>query len=202
MTKIKLCGLTTEQDALAANSAHPDWVGLVFDKGRHFVTDDVAHSIRNKLDPAIPIVGVFANDDPAHIFSLVRRGIIQWVQLHGDESETYLKVLCQEISCPFIRAVSVESRADVIGKENTLADFLLLDHGRGGTGKTFDWRMIPPIAKPWFMAGGIGLSNLEEALSYHPYAVDISSGAETDGHKDADKMRELVNRVRYLNVRA
>jgi phosphoribosylanthranilate isomerase len=196
MTKIKLCGLTRTEDALAANGARPDWAGLVFDAGRHFVSDDTAEAIRKTLDADIPIVGVFANDDPSHIIALARRGIIQYVQLHGAESEDYLLALKREILCPFIRVVSVKTTEDIKEKENTAAEFLLLDHGKGGTGRAFDWNMIPPLTKPWFMAGGIGLSNLKQALAYRPYAVDISTGAETDGVKDAAKMRQLVEIVR------
>ena len=100
---------------------------------------------------------------------------------------------------PFIRAISVKSMEDIQEKENTAAEFLLLDHGKGGTGRAFDWTMIPPLTKPWFLAGGIGLSNISKALSYHPFAVDISSGAETEGKKDAEKMRQLVEIVRGYN---
>lgn len=196
MTKIKLCGLMHEADALAANAARPDWVGLVFDEGRHFVSDAEAAAIRHALDPDIPAVGVFVRDDPMHIISLVNAGIIQYIQLHGGESEAYIHELREKLGAPIIRVVSVKTKEDVLRAADTAADYLLLDHGKGGTGKSFDWSMIPPIAKPWFMAGGIGLHNLAEALSYHPYAVDISSGAETDGHKDPVKMKQLVEMVR------
>lgn len=196
MTKIKLCGLMHEEDARAANEAHPDWVGLVFDEGRHFVSDDKAAAIRRALSPAIPAVGVFVRDDPAHIETLVSSGIIQYVQLHGGESEDYIRKLKKVISVPVIRVVSVRTKEDVLIAAQTEAEYLLLDHGKGGTGKSFDWSMIPSIKKPWFMAGGIGLSNIRKALSYHPYAVDISSGAETDGHKDPIKMKQLVDIVR------
>lgn len=201
MTKIKICGLVRPEDAAAANRAMPDWVGLVFDKGRHFVTDRRAENIRSILDPAIPAVGVFVKEDPDRIISLVRRGIIQYVQLHGGESEEYLLHLKNKLCCPFIRAVSVKETADILQWKNSAADFLLLDHGKGGTGKSFNWSKIPPLEKPWFMAGGIGVCNLETALSYHPYGVDISSGAETNGIKDAEKMERLVKMVRmYRNT--
>lgn len=196
MTKIKLCGLMHEEDAEAANQAHPDWVGLVFDEGRHFVSDEKAAAIRMALSPHIPAVGVFVRDDPDHIVTLVRAGIIQCVQLHGGESEYYIDQLKEKISVPIIRVVSVKTREDVLKAAHTEAEYLLLDHGKGGTGKSFDWSMIPSITKPWFMAGGIGLLNIRKALSYHPYAVDISSGVETDGHKDPIKMKQLVEIVR------
>lgn len=196
MSKIKLCGLTRVEDAESANLASPDWVGFVFDHGRHFLSDETAAAIRRALRPDIPAVGVFVNDDPAHIVALARTGVIQYVQLHGHEPEEYLLALRRQISCPFIRVVSVKATEDVTRWEDTAADYLLLDHGRGGTGRSFDWALIPPMKKPWIMAGGIGLGNLDAALAYHPYGVDISSGAETDGLKDRAKMIRLVERVR------
>lgn len=196
MTKIKLCGLTRAIDADYANAARPDWVGLVFEAGRHFVSDETAAEIRARLDPAIPAVGVFVREDPDHIAALVRQDTIQWVQLHGGETEEYIRALRRRISCPFIRVVSVKQREDVLRAADTVAEYLLLDHGKGGTGKAFDWSMIPAIPKPWFMAGGIGLENLSAALAYRPYAVDLSSGAETDGKKDPEKMKRLVQMVR------
>lgn len=196
MAKIKLCGLTGVRDALYANEAVPDYVGFVFEKGRHFVSDQTAEEMRHVLDPHIPAAGVFVREDSRHIETLVKKGIIQIVQLHGGETESYVHALRSRIRCPVIRAVSVSSAEDIEAVQNTEADFLLLDHGRGGTGIAFDWSLIPPIHKPWFMAGGIGEENIRQALSYGPYGVDISSGAETEGHKDLLKMKRLVRIVR------
>ena len=196
MTKIKICGLTSVEEAKDANMARPDFVGIVFDRGRHFVSDEMAAAIRRQLFSEIPVVGVFSNDDPRHIINLVHAGTIQYVQLHGEESEAYLQALKKEVSVPCIRVVSVKTGEEVVKAEKTAAEFLLLDNGRGGTGRAFDWTRIPTLKKPWFLAGGIGLSNIEEALFYHPYAVDISTGAETDGRKDPEKMRRLVEIVR------
>lgn len=201
MSKIKLCGLTRIEDAESANQARPDWVGFVFDKGRHFLTDDGAAEIRRVLRQDIPAVGVFVNDDPEHIVALAESGVIQYVQLHGHEPEEYLRALRRRISCPFIRVISVRTTEDVLRWQDSAADYLLLDHGKGGTGKSFDWALIPPLRKPWIMAGGIGLSNLEQALAYQPYGIDISSGAETDGVKDRDKMIRLVQMVRTYDRR-
>ena len=199
MSKIKLCGLTRVEDAESANLARPDWVGFVFDEGRHFLSDETAAAIRRALRPDIPAVGVFVNDDPAHIEALAASGVIQYVQLHGNESEEYLLALRRHVACPFIRVVSVKTTDDVLRWEDTAADYLLLDHGRGGTGQSFDWALIPPMKKRWIMAGGIGLGNLREALAYHPYGVDISSGAETGGLKDRKKMIRLVEMVRAFS---
>jgi phosphoribosylanthranilate isomerase len=198
MTKIKLCGLMRPEDAVYANEAAPDYIGFVFDEGRHYVTDEQAAAMRKILNPSIPAVGVFVDEPQDHVVQLVEEGTIQIVQLHGHEDNQYIKSLRSRISCPFIKVVSVKTMEDILEAQKTEADYLLLDHGKGGTGKSFDWTMIPALSKPWFMAGGIGLSNIEEALSYHPFAVDISSGAETGGKKDREKMIELVRLVRRL----
>jgi phosphoribosylanthranilate isomerase len=105
---------------------------------------------------------------------------------------------------PLIIAVSISSAEDIERAAATPADYVLLDHGSGGTGKSFNWRWLGGSTSdgrlrtgiPFFLAGGIGISNIEEALALNPYAVDISSGAETDGIKDAEKIAALVRRVR------
>ncbi len=173
MVKIKICGLLKPQDAIYLNEAKPDYAGLVFDQGRHFLTDEKAAAIREVLDDGIPAVGIFVNEPQDHIVSLVNHGVIQIIQLHGQESEAYITSLREKTGCPVIRVVSVRSTEDIIQAEHTSAEFLLLDNGRGGTGKSFNWKYIPALKKPWFLAGGIGLDNLKEALALHPYGVDI-----------------------------
>ena len=191
MVKIKICGLLRPQDAIYLNEAKPDYAGLVFDQGRHFLTDEKAAAIREVLDDGIPAVGIFVNEPQDHIVSLVNHGVIQIIQLHGQESEAYITSLREKTGCPVIR-----STEDIIQAEHTSAEFLLLDNGRGGTGKSFNWKYIPALKKPWFLAGGIGLDNLKEALALHPYGVDISSSA---GYKDREKIRKLVDRIRQYN---
>lgn len=199
MVKIKICGLLRPQDAIYLNEAKPDYAGLVFDQGRHFLTDEKAAAIREVLDDGIPAVGIFVNEPQDHIVSLVNHGVIQIIQLHGQESEVYITSLREKTGCPVIRVVSVRSTEDIIQAEHTSAEFLLLDNGRGGTGKSFNWKYIPALKKPWFLAGGIGLDNLKEALALHPYGVDISSSAETNGYKDREKIRKLVDSIRQYN---
>lgn len=153
-------------------------------------------AIRKELNKKIPAVGIFVDEPQDHIVKLVRNHVLQMVQLHGHEDEEYIRELKKKISCPLIRVVSVKSREEILKAEKSECEYLLLDNGKGGTGKSFNWDMIPDLSKPWFLAGGIGLNNIREALSLHPYGVDISSGAETNGHKDREKMIELVRIVR------
>jgi phosphoribosylanthranilate isomerase len=125
---------------------------------------------------------------------LYRSNGVSIAQLHGREDEAYIGDLLRR-GVPVIRAVRVKSSEDVLKWQQTKADFLLLDSG-GGTGKIFDWRLIPELGRPYFLAGGISEGNIDEALSLKPYCIDVSSGAETDGVKDREKINQLVQKVR------
>ncbi|MDO4270562.1 MAG: phosphoribosylanthranilate isomerase [Eubacteriales bacterium] len=198
--KLKFCGLTRMADIAAANEARPDYAGFVFAESRRRVSDLDAARLRARLDPSIRSVGVFVNDEPAHIAALVRDGVIDLVQLHGDEDARYIARLRGLTDAPLIKAVRARTRADIERAAALPVDFLLLDtyvqHAYGGSGKPFDWSLIGRPSKPYFLAGGICQDNLARALETSAYALDISSGIETDGVKDAAKMRSIAATVR------
>lgn len=202
MTKIKICGLRREEDIVYANACRPDYVGFVFADSKRKVTKEQAKVLRENLLPEITPVGVFVNEEMDAIADLVWEGVIDMVQLHGDETEKDVEYLRRRVrNVPIIKAVRVGKKEDLEGCDKTQADYLLFDsnsfHAYGGTGKTFDWKLIEGIAKPFFLAGGISPENVREAVqTVHPYAVDVSSAVETDGFKDQKKMIELVGRVR------
>jgi len=183
--KIKICGLFREEDIAAANEAMPDYIGFVFAPSRRQITPARAACLRARLSPGITPVGVFVNSSIENIIALYEAGIISMAQLHGEENEDYIA----RLPMPVIKAVKVhESR-------QTRADYLLLDSG-AGSGRAFDWTQIGQIERPWFLAGGISLGNIDEAMRLRPYAIDVSSGAETDGLKTCAKMIALSERVR------
>jgi phosphoribosylanthranilate isomerase len=192
---IKICGLCRETDISFANEALPDYIGFVFAESRRAVSVRTAAALREKLHAAITPVGVFVNAPVELPLSLVRSGVIGAVQLHGAEDEAYIALLKAQTSAPVIRAVRVTSRAGIAAAEKSAADYLLLDSG-GGSGKRFDWRVIGACVKPYFLAGGIDGAVIGEAVSYRPFGIDVSSGAETGGVKDRAKMLALVNAVR------
>ena len=199
-TKIKICGLMRESDIIAVNRSHPDFAGFVFAKSKRQITLAQAAAFRSLLDHSIPAIGVFVNEDPEKILDICNAGIIQWIQLHGQESEEtiqYLKARLKQSkqSCPIIKAVSVQTAQDIRLAETLSCDYLLLDHGSGGTGQSFDWSSIPHISKPFFLAGGLNQTNIKTARHYHAYCLDVSSGAETNGKKDAEKIHSLVEAV-------
>ena len=185
--KIKICGLFREDDICAANEAMPDYIGFVFAPSRRQVTFKQAENLRKRLDDGIVPVGVFVNSPIEDILALYQAGVISIAQLHGGEDEGYIA----RLPMPVIKAVKpYESR-------QTRADVLLLDSG-AGSGRAFDWARIGRIEKPWFLAGGVSLENIDEAMKYKPYAIDVSSGAETDGLKDRKKIIALTEKVRQF----
>lgn len=197
--KIKICGLKREEDILYANEVLPDYVGFVFAGTKRRVSFEQAAHLRELLDKRIQAVGVFVDEAPANVQKLLKQGIIDMAQLHGNETEEEIRKLRESSKKPVIKAVKVTRCEDVKRWLSSKADYLLFDSGQG-TGKTFDWKLLEDAehsGRPYFLAGGLNLDNMEEALRViHPYCMDVSSGAETDGYKDLEKMRRLTRLCR------
>ena len=199
-TKIKICGLSRIEDISVANQLLPDFIGFVFwDKSKRNVTKEQAADLKRYLDKKIRAVGVFVDADIDFIADLVSCGIIDVAQLHGSENEEYIKRLRDKIAntsnintCRIIKAFNINHMNSLDEAENSSADYIMLDSGKG-SGVTFDWSMLSGLTRPYFLAGGLSPDNVGEVIkTLHPYAVDVSSGVEIDGVKDADKMRRFV----------
>jgi phosphoribosylanthranilate isomerase len=195
--KVKICGLRRPEDIAFVNEAKPDYIGFVFAKSRRQVTCEQAYELQKDLDPSILKVGVFVDAPLSEIAGIYEKGCIDVVQLHGNETDEEILAVKTALGCPVIKAVSVTKAEDFLKAQARPADYLLFDYGNGGTGKSFDWSQIPALEKPWFFAGGIDPDNVKEALRYHPYAIDVSSGVETDGVKDREKIRRVVSACHY-----
>lgn len=201
-TKVKICGLMRLEDVACVNACRPEYAGVVFAESRRKVDGEWVKGLRAYLDPEIEVTGVFVNEEPEKILSLCDGGVIDAVQLHGDEDEAYMEYLKERISNPIIKAVRVQNQAQILQAQKWPCDFLLLDtytKGQyGGSGQTFNLSLIPQMQKPFFLAGGLTAANVREKIELcHPYAVDISSGVEgEDGWKDSNKIREFIERVR------
>ncbi len=197
MTKIKMCGLSRIQDIEAANTLKPDYIGFVFAaKSKRRVSQLEATKLKSRLNPDIKAVGVFLDDDLDMVAAMMNLGIVDVVQLHGTEDEEYLKKLRTITDKPVIKAFIINSADDVKRAEQSTADYILLDGGKG-SGKAFDWSLLKEIKRPYFLAGGLNPKNAAEAVaSLKPFAVDVSTGIETDGVKDAEKMKAFVAAVR------
>ena len=198
MTRIKLCGLTRPCDIEWVNVLAPDYIGFVFAKrSRRCVTPDRARTLRGELDPGIRAVGVFVNEAPEAVSALLNDGIIDIAQLHGGEDETYVRALRKLTDKPLIQAFRIDAPADLDRARASIADHILLDSGAGGTGTVFDWSLLKGFDRPCFLAGGLDPGNVAQAVrALRPFAVDVSSGIETDGVKDVLKMTAFVNAVR------
>lgn len=215
MSKIKICGLKRPEDIEYANDLKPDYIGFIMASAypKRYVDDEKALFLRSKLDKDIKAVGVFVNDEIEHILKVAAAGIIDVVQLHGNESADYAAIIKKALGIPIIKAVRVRSADDIVDMQSFPADYLLLDSyvsgSAGGNGKTFDntfinsaevtLKMNGKQLKPYILAGGIDENNIEYAIrTYHPYAVDLSSSVETDGFKDREKMKKVIDIARKV----
>lgn len=197
MVKIKLCGMTREQDIEAVNRIRPDYIGFVFaPASRRYVNCERARKLRGLLDPAIRAVGVFVDENAEQVAKLLADGVIDMAQLHGHEDDTYVEKLKRMTGEPVIRAFRIKKREDLTAARSSEADRLLLDAG-AGDGMVLNWEWLRDFDRPYYLAGGLDPGNVERAITFlHPYGVDVSSGIETDGVKDAEKMQRFVETVR------
>ena len=199
MAKLKICGLTREADITAVNEVKPDFAGFVIEvpgRKRSITAEQVKVLVKGLDDEILP-VGVFVDAPPELPISLLRDGTLWAAQLHGNEDEDYIEKIQNMTGKPVIKAFSIKTADDMEIALQSPADYILLDQGSGGTGKTFDWSLIPKIERPFFLAGGIGEENLEQAIQeIHPFAVDVSSSVETEKWKDPEKIRRVVDIVR------
>ena len=202
--KIKTCGLFREEDINYANELKPDYIGFVFAESKRKVGVEKAYNLKNKLDKEIKSVGVFVNDNLDFILNLIREKIIDIIQLHGNEDNNFLDNLKTKTNAKIIKFIPVENADSILNSLNIFSDFILLDNLKGGVGKTFNWnylkeafesnkKIIEVFNKKYFLAGGLNKENINEALKFNPYCVDLSGGLETDGIKDFEKMKYIIN---------
>ena len=218
MSRIKICGLTRPEDIESVNCALPDYVGFVFAPSRRRVDIKTAKYLKSLLDPRITAVGVFVNQDPGLIADLIAAGVVDIAQLHGEEDGAYILDLKKRCGRPVIKTFGIGEPQGLTVNLTSLharparptslnastaspADYVLFDTlsmQRGGSGATFDWRLLLDYSgPPYFLAGGLTAENIPEALSLlNPFCIDVSSGAETNGLKDRAKINAIVSLAR------
>lgn len=199
-TKIKICGLFRDCDIDYVNETRPDYAGFVFYPPSHrYVTEEQMERFREMLSPQIPAVGVFVNEPAEQAAKYLKEGLIRIAQLHGNEDENYIEKLRELVpGCEIWKAFRITGSKNLQEAVKSSADRILLDNGYG-TGKCFEWQLMEgqDIPRPFLLAGGLRLENIEEAVEkFHPWGVDISSGAETDKQKDLQKIKALIETVR------
>ena len=164
--------------------------------------------LKQHLNPDIEAVGVFVNEDIDKVIEQAKKQVIDVIQLHGEEDVAYVKDLKKAVDVLIIKAISMtkpDARQQINMWEISDVDYLLLDSGNGGTGEQFSYKLLQEIGnlkKPYFLAGGLNPENLENAVQQQqnnqPYALDLSSGIETNGIKDLDKIKKAVEAARRI----
>lgn len=197
MVRIKLCGLSRVCDIEAVNELKPEYIGFVFaEKSKRYVSPEKAMELKQLLHQDIMAVGVFVDERPEVVGELLNENCIDMAQLHGEEDEKYIEKLHRLTKKPIIKAFCIDSENDIKKAEHSVADYILFDSG-AGTGIVFDWDLLKNVNRPYFLAGGLGLANVKQAVRMlNPYAVDVSSGIETNGVKDQMKMKVFAEMVR------
>lgn len=190
MARIKICGLRREEDVDYVNELKPDYIGFILSDGfKRSITRQQAIQLKARLSPDITAVGVFVDESEEYINSFIKDGIIDIAQLHGTEPPE----LAGRINAPVIKYFN-PSAFSRISEYDT--DYFLFDSGTG-SGKGFDWTAIPHTDKPFFLAGGINEDNIKNAIEQiKPYCIDLSSAVETDGFKDYNKIKKIMECVR------
>ena len=200
MSRVKICGLTRKEDIDAVNQVLPDYIGFVFAPSRRRVDIKAAAILKEKLDPRINAVGVFVNENISVILEIVRNRVVDLIQLHGDEDDSYARQLKETCNCPVIKAVGV---SDALPSLPVSPDYFLFDtisEQRGGVGRSFNWRILKKYhGIPYFLAGGLSVENVADAIRLlSPFCVDVSSGVETNGFKDPGKINRFVQTLRKI----
>lgn len=217
--KVKMCGISKVETIPAVVEAKPDYMGLVFAPSKRQVTVDQAKTLVEELhkqytkrynngaeqsnNDEIKTVGVFVNETLDNLVSIATEANLDVVQLHGDEDEAFIQSLKERTNVEVWKAVQIRSAADAETWSDSSADMLLFDayhkDERGGTGEVFDWSCLDEFERPFMLAGGIDSTNVARAIrTVRPYGIDISSGIETDGVKDDEKIKAFTNIVRTI----
>ena len=217
--KVKMCGISKVETIPAVVEAKPDYMGLVFAPSKRQVTVDQAKTLVEELhkqytkrynngaeqsnNDEIKTVGVFVNETLDNLVSIATEANLDVVQLHGDEDEAFIQSLKERTNVEVWKAIQIRSAADAEAWIDSSADMLLFDayhkDERGGMGEVFDWSSLDAFERPFMLAGGIDSTNVARAIrTVRPYGIDISSGIETEGVKDDEKIKAFTNIVRTI----
>ncbi len=196
--KVKICGLKRQEDVAYVNRYQPDYVGFIlnFPKSHRHISYELLQQLSPQVDSSIKKVGVFVDEQTDKMVELVEKGQLDIIQLHGQQDEAFIQQIRSLTSCPIWQAFSIRTAADLERAEASSADGLILDHAGGGSGQTFDWSLIQNFSRPYFLAGGMNAETIPQALKQlKPEGIDLSSGVETQGLKDPEKIKKIVEMV-------
>lgn len=188
MTKVKICGLSTVEAVETAVLAGADYIGFVFAESKRQVSLEQAQELAKRVTGKTKIVGVFVSPSLEDLEQAIGQVPLDMVQIHG----TFDEALIPLISVPVIRAIQLSNQEAQVTSQ---ADYLLFDAPVAGSGQTFDWDLLKDqkLQQDFFIAGGLTVDNVRQAReTFQPYALDVSSGVETDGRKDIEKIKAFI----------
>ena len=203
--KVKICGITDLETAKVACDYGADAIGFVFAKSKRKIAPEQAKQIINELPAHVMKIGVFVNESVESMQKIAAECGLTHVQLHGDEGNYHI----ERLNIPSIKAVGVGSEADIIKAASYETDYVLFDSPkekfRGGNGKTFSWKLLEHIPKELqkktILAGGLHIGNIQKAIqTVQPYMVDVSSGVETEGKKDIEKIKQFIIKAKECSI--
>ena len=196
--RIKICGLMRPQDIDMVNEVCPDIAGFILASGhRRTVTPEQVRELTGRLRPEVQSAAVFLDQDIRWILELAGQDLMDIIQLHGHEGNEEIRYLRARTKKTIIKAFRIDTAQDIRQAERSEADLVLLDQGPGGSGQTWDWSLLTGMSRPFILAGGLDPENVSDAVrTMRPFGVDVSSGVETDGCKDREKILRFVRAVR------
>ena len=199
-TKIKFCGLRREEDVKLAASLDADFFGFILtDRFRRYIAPEEVARLKQFVPASGKTVGVFVDEPEGCVIASAKTAKLDMIQLHGSEDDSYIEEIKEKTGLPIIKMIKPVSEDDIISARKSTADLILLDSGAGGTGKTFDWSLAEDFGRDYILAGGLTPDNVADAVGkLHPFAVDVSSGVETEGIKDFSKMKAFAAEVRKI----
>lgn len=196
MTKVKICGLKTEKHVQCAIENGADFVGFVFAASKRQITLNEAKQLCKNIPHSVKKVGVFKDASREEILMVATELQLDFIQYHGNETPEFIR----SIPFPSIKAFSVSKHFTMANVSKFDCDYYLFDAPVAGSGKTFDWSMlddVQSIKDKFILAGGLNANNVEDAIrTFSPIMVDVSSGVETDGVKDCEKIKEFIERAK------
>jgi len=199
-TRIKFCGLRREEDVKKAASLGADFFGFILSaRFKRYIEPEEVARLKKYVPSSAKTVGVFVDEEPGYVAEFAELADLDMIQLHGNEDEAYIAEIKEKTGLPIIKMIKPESIDDIISARQSPADLILLDSGAGGTGKVFDWSLAESLGRDYILAGGLTPDNVAGAVErLKPFAVDVSSGVETEGIKDLAKMKAFAAEVRKI----
>jgi len=199
-TKIKFCGLRREEDVKYAASLDAGFFGFILsERFKRYIAPGEIRRLKQFVPSNAKTVGVFVDEPEEYVIACSKEADLDMIQLHGSEDDAYIMSIKEKTGLPVIKMVKPVSEGDIITARQSKADLILLDSGAGGTGKVFDWSLAENLSRDYILAGGLTPANAGEAVKrLKPFAVDVSSGVETEGIKDFSKMKAFAAEVRKI----